>query len=147
MSKIARQLSSRKRRIKRRVKKTNDNKYRRFAEGAGPVIDVGAVQYELADKVRGVANGGVGLMLRGCLRDIVVVVLDRDGGGSSIQSLRQFVPEFLDLPGQQFQIPGIGPCVRSLAGSRFRTNTTRQRVVRDAEIGATRWRVVLAIDL
>ena len=30
MSKIARQLSSRKRRIKRRVKKTNDNKYRRW---------------------------------------------------------------------------------------------------------------------
>ena len=29
MSKIARQLSSRKRRIKRRLKKTNDNKYRR----------------------------------------------------------------------------------------------------------------------
>ena len=56
MSKIARQLSSRKRRIKRRMKKTNDNKYRRFAEGTGPVIDVGAVQYELADKVRGVAN-------------------------------------------------------------------------------------------
>ena len=53
MSKIARQLSSRKRRIKRRVKNTNDNKYRRFAEGTGPVIDVVAVKYELADKVRG----------------------------------------------------------------------------------------------
>lgn len=59
MSKIARQLVSRKRRIMRRLKKTNDNKYRRFAEGAGPVINVDPVKYELADKVRGEWRRGV----------------------------------------------------------------------------------------
>ena len=75
MSKIARQLSFR----KRRVKKTNDNKYRRFAEGTGPVIDVVAVQYELPDKVRGVANGGVGLMLRVAREVGLVEALDRHG--------------------------------------------------------------------
>lgn len=87
MSKIARQLASRKRRIKRRLKKTNDNKYRRFAEGAGPVIDVGSVKYELADKVRGVANGGVGLMLRVAREVGLVEALDR-----RVQLLKRHVP-------------------------------------------------------
>ena len=87
MSKIARQLSSRKRRIKRRVKKTNDNKYRRFAEGTGPVIDVGAVKYEFADKVRGAANGGVGLMLRVAREVGLVEALDR-----RVQLLKRHVP-------------------------------------------------------
>src|SRR5712691_11366613 len=58
MSRIARKLARRKRRIIQRLKRTNDDKYRRSAAGAGPVIDVGAVKYELADKARGIANGG-----------------------------------------------------------------------------------------
>ena len=87
MSKIARQLASRKRRIMRRLKQTNDNKYRRFAEGAGPVIDVEAVKYELADKVRGVANGGVGLMLRVAREVGLVEAIDR-----RVQLLKMHVP-------------------------------------------------------
>ena len=46
------------------MKRTNDNQYRRYAAGAGPVIDVGSRKSELADKVPGVAYGGVGLILR-----------------------------------------------------------------------------------
>ena len=41
MSRIARKLARRKRRIIRRLKRTNDDKYRRYAAEAGPVIAVG----------------------------------------------------------------------------------------------------------
>jgi DDE family transposase len=87
MSRIARKLARRKRRIMLRLKKTNDNKYRRYAEGAGPVIDVGAVKYELADKARGITNGGVGLMLRVAREVGLVEAIDR-----RVQLLKMHVP-------------------------------------------------------
>lgn len=59
---ILRRLRRGKRRIKRRLAKANRDKYRRCADGAGPVIDPPSVKYELADKVRGINYGGVGLM-------------------------------------------------------------------------------------
>ncbi|HLQ43234.1 MAG TPA: transposase [Planctomycetaceae bacterium] len=87
MSKIARQLAARKRRILRRLKRTNDDKYRRYAAGAGPVIDVGAVKDEWADKARGMANGGVGLMLRVAREAGLVEAIDR-----RVQLLKRHVP-------------------------------------------------------
>ncbi len=87
MSRIARKLARRKRRIIQRLKRTNDDKYRRSAAGAGPVIDVGAVKYELADKARGIANGGVGLMLRVAREAGLVPAIDR-----RVQLLKRHVP-------------------------------------------------------
>ena len=59
---ILRRLRRGKRRIVKRLAKANRDKYRRCADGAGPVIDPPGVKYELADKVRGINYGGVGLM-------------------------------------------------------------------------------------
>ena len=87
MSRIARKLARRKRRIMRRLKKTNDNKYRRYAEGAGPVINPGGIKYELADKARGIANGGVGLMLRVAREVGLVEAIDR-----RVELLKMHVP-------------------------------------------------------
>ena len=61
---IARQLEARQRRIKKRLAQANVDKYKRSATGAGPVLDPPGVKYELADKARGIAYGGVGLMLK-----------------------------------------------------------------------------------
>lgn len=61
---ILRRLMARKRRILRRLKKANEDKYRRCADGAGPVIDPPGVKYELAEKTRGIAYGGIGLMIK-----------------------------------------------------------------------------------
>ena len=77
LSRIAKKLARRKHRIERRLKRTNDHKYRRYAEGAGPVIHVGSLKYEWADKVRGVAYGGVGLMLRVAREAGLVEAIDR----------------------------------------------------------------------
>jgi hypothetical protein len=61
---IACRLQLRKRRIEKRLAQANVDKYQRFADGAGPVLDPPGVKYELADKVRGIGYGGVGLMLK-----------------------------------------------------------------------------------
>lgn len=61
---IARQLQARKRRIKKRLAQANVDKYERWARGAGPVLEPPGVKYELADKARGIAYGGVGVMLK-----------------------------------------------------------------------------------
>jgi hypothetical protein len=61
---IARRLQVRKRRIEKRLAQANLDKYHRCAEGAGPVLDPPGVKYELADKVRGINYGGVGLMMK-----------------------------------------------------------------------------------
>lgn len=61
---IARRLADRKRRIKKRLERANREKYQRSAVDAGPVLDPPGVKYELADKTRGIAYGGVGLMLK-----------------------------------------------------------------------------------
>jgi hypothetical protein len=45
MSRFARKLARCRRLIMRRLKKTNDNKYRRYAEGAGPVIAHLGIRY------------------------------------------------------------------------------------------------------
>jgi hypothetical protein len=60
---IARQLGARNRRIKQRLAEANRNKYQRAEVDAGPVLDPPGVKYELAQKTRGIAYGGVGLML------------------------------------------------------------------------------------
>jgi hypothetical protein len=61
---IARQLDARNRRIKNRLAEANRNKYERAFREAGPVIDPPGVKYELSNKVRGIAYGGVGLMVK-----------------------------------------------------------------------------------
>lgn len=61
---IARQLQARNRRIKNRLAEANRNKYERAAREAGPVISPPAVKYELAEKARGIAYGGVGLLVK-----------------------------------------------------------------------------------
>lgn len=89
-NRIAGKLARRKRRIERRLKRTkrtNADKYRRYAEGAGPVIRVGSLKYELADKARGVAYGGVGLMLQVARAAGLVEAIDR-----RVQLLKMHVP-------------------------------------------------------
>jgi hypothetical protein len=61
---IARQLQARNRRIKNRLAEANRNKYERAAREAGPVINPPGMKYELAEKARGIAYGGVGLMVK-----------------------------------------------------------------------------------
>ena len=64
MASIARQLGARNRRIQNRLAVVQRTKYERWASGAGPVIGASGVRYELANKARGIAYGGVGLMLK-----------------------------------------------------------------------------------
>src|SRR5712691_7145429 len=111
MSRIARKLARRKRRIIQRLKRTNDNKYRRYAAGAGPVIDVGAVKYELADKARGIANGGVGLMLRVAREVGLVEAIDR-----RVQLLKMHVPYHESDHVLNFAINGLcdGTCLQDM---------------------------------
>jgi hypothetical protein len=59
---IIRRLKACKRRIEKRLAKANLEKYKRCGEGAGPVLSPPGVKYELAEKARGIAYGGVGLM-------------------------------------------------------------------------------------
>ena len=59
---ITKRLADRKRRIKRRLKRANQNKYQRAAENAPPVLNTNAQQYELAGKSRGFIDGGIPLM-------------------------------------------------------------------------------------
>jgi hypothetical protein len=74
---ILRRLRRGKRRIIRRLAKANREKHRRCADGAGPVIDPPGVKYELADKVRGINYGGVGLMWK-LAKDVgLVEAIDR----------------------------------------------------------------------
>jgi hypothetical protein len=61
---IAKRLAERKRRIRKRLERTNAEKYQRAAEGAGCVLNANGVKYELSDKVRGVGYGGIGLFHR-----------------------------------------------------------------------------------
>jgi DDE family transposase len=87
MSRIARKLARRKRRIIKRLERSQRTKYRRCAEGAGPVINPGGIKYELADKARGIANGGVGLMLRVAREVGLVEAINR-----RVQLLKMHVP-------------------------------------------------------
>ncbi|MGH9809398.1 MAG: transposase, partial [Terriglobia bacterium] len=74
---IARGLASRKRRIKQRLAQANQKKYERSAQDAGPVLEPAGVKYELAGKARGIAYGGVGLMLK-LAQDVgLVTAIDR----------------------------------------------------------------------
>ena len=61
---ILRRLAARKRKIEKRLATANRDKYQRAYEQAGPVLDPPGVKYELADKVRGITYGGVGMMLK-----------------------------------------------------------------------------------
>lgn len=74
---IARRLAHRKRRIRARLKQANRQKYERSAAQAGPVLDPPGVKYELADKARGVAYGGAGLMLKLAREVGLVTAIDR----------------------------------------------------------------------
>jgi len=60
---IAKRLAEHKRRIKKRLKKANREKYKRAAENARPVLDSHGLKYELAEKTRGTSYGGVPLMI------------------------------------------------------------------------------------
>ena len=61
---IAKRLADRKRRMKRRLERTNQQKYRRSEQNAPPVINTDAQRYELAEKNRGCVDGGIPLMHR-----------------------------------------------------------------------------------
>ncbi len=74
---IARRLACRKRRILQRLARANQEKYDRCAEEAGPVFDPAGVKYELAEKTRGIAYGGVGLMLKVAREVGLVEAIDR----------------------------------------------------------------------
>jgi hypothetical protein len=76
-TKMARRLAQRKRRILRRLKKANRDKYQRSAEDAGPVLNPAGIKYELADKTRGVSYGGVGLMMKLAQEVGLVQAIDR----------------------------------------------------------------------
>ena len=84
---IARRLQVRKRRIAKRLACANRDKYQRAAEEAGPVLDPPGVKYELADKARGIAYGGVGLMLKVAHEVGLVEAID-----SHLQLLKVHVP-------------------------------------------------------
>lgn len=84
---IARQLVACNQRIKQRLAEANRNKYQRAFCGAGPVIDSPGVKYELANKVRGIAYGGVGLMLKLAQEVGLVEAID-----SRLQLLKVHVP-------------------------------------------------------
>lgn len=61
---IAKRLADRKRRMRRRLQRTNEQKYQRAAENAPPVINTDAQHYELAERTRGFVHGGIPLMHR-----------------------------------------------------------------------------------
>jgi hypothetical protein len=61
---IARRPGVCKRRILRRLARANREKYQRFAAEMGSALNPSSVKYELADKMRGIAYGGVGLMIK-----------------------------------------------------------------------------------
>jgi len=74
---IARRLAGRKRRIHQRLARANREKYQRCAEGAGPVLNPPGVTYELADKTRGIAYGGVGMVIQLAREAGLVEAIDR----------------------------------------------------------------------
>ena len=84
---IARRLNARKRRIEKRLAQANQDKYQCFAAGDGPVIDPPGVKYELADKTRGIAFGGVGLMVK-LAREVGLV----DAIDNELHLLKMHVP-------------------------------------------------------
>ena len=61
---VAKRLAERKRRIRKRLQRTNEEKYRRLAEDAGCVMGSDKTKYELAEKVRGIVYGGIGMLHR-----------------------------------------------------------------------------------
>jgi Transposase DDE domain group 1 len=61
---IIRRLQCRKRKLEKRLAQANREKYKRCGAGAGPVLSPPGMRYELAEKARGIAYGGVGLMLK-----------------------------------------------------------------------------------
>lgn len=60
---IAKRLSERKRRIKKRLAKANRTKYQKSAVGASPELAEGGLKYELSDKVQGISYGGIPLII------------------------------------------------------------------------------------
>jgi hypothetical protein len=61
---ISQKLKARKRRIQKKLAKANRDKYQRAMDNAGPVLNASGIKYELADKVQGIAFGGVGVMMK-----------------------------------------------------------------------------------
>ena len=84
---IARRLARRKQRIARRLERANQNKYRRCALEAGPVLNPPGVKYELADKTQAISYGGVGLMIKLAREVGLVEAIDR-----RVHLLKRHVP-------------------------------------------------------
>jgi hypothetical protein len=57
--------------------RANREKYERLAAEAGPVLDPSGVKYELAEKARGIAYGGVGLMMKLADETGLIAAIDR----------------------------------------------------------------------
>ena len=74
---IAKRLADRKRRMKRRLQRTNQQKYRRAEQNAPPIINTDAQRYELAEKNRGCVDGGIPLMHRLASESGLVKAIDQ----------------------------------------------------------------------
>ncbi len=59
---VAKRVARRKARVRRRLERGRRNRFVRGAEGT-PVIGAGRIRYELSDRTRAIAHGGVGMML------------------------------------------------------------------------------------
>ena len=60
---IAKRLSERKRRIRKRLAKTNQTKYQKSVVAAPPELAKGGLKYELAEKTQAISHGGIPLMI------------------------------------------------------------------------------------
>jgi len=73
---IAKILADRKRQIKRRLKKANQEKYQKHADNSPPELKTGSATYELADKAQAFNYGGIPLMVQLANRVGLVSAID-----------------------------------------------------------------------
>jgi len=73
---IAKRLADRKRQIKRRLKKANQEKYQKHADNAPPELKTDGVDYELSDKTQAFNYGGIPLMVQLANRVGLVSAID-----------------------------------------------------------------------
>jgi hypothetical protein len=74
---IAKRLADRKRQIKRRLKKANQQKHQKHADNAPPELKTDGVAYELSDKAQAFNHGGIPLMVQLANRVGLVSAIDK----------------------------------------------------------------------
>jgi hypothetical protein len=103
----------------------NRDKYQRAAEQAGPVLDPPGVKYELASKVRGIAYGGVGMMLT-LAHDIgLVQAIDK-----RLQLLKVHVPDHESDHVLNLAFNGLcdATCTWNFRARKWRSSSTSPRL-------------------